>query len=50
MDTPDPPEKVREGEGRYRELVDMMMLFCFECERYEERDWPKEKGDPKVAP
>jgi hypothetical protein len=45
MEPPDPHDAI-EGQGVYHELVEMMMLFCMECERLEEQDGSKEKGDP----
>jgi hypothetical protein len=48
MEPPDPHDAI-EGQGVYHELVEMMMLFCMECEREEWID-AKEKGDPWAAP
>jgi hypothetical protein len=38
MDTPEPPDAAGEGQGVYRELVEMMMLFCLECEWLEAKE------------
>jgi hypothetical protein len=34
----EPPEKAIEGQGVYRDLIELMALFCLECEWLEAKE------------